>query len=37
MEESDLFFDGAGEVDEGGVERFDVSSREVFEEAAEGY
>ena len=33
MEEGDLFFDGAGEVDEGRVEGLDVATGEVFEEA----
>ena len=34
MEESDLFFDGTGEVNEGGVERFNIATSEVFEKAA---
>ena len=36
MKESDLFFGGAGKIDERGVEGFDASSGEIFEKAAEG-
>lgn len=36
MEEGDLFFDGARKIDEGRVESLNVSSGEIFEEAAEG-
>lgn len=36
MEESDLFADDVRELDEGGVEGFDVAFGEIFEEAAEG-
>ena len=36
MEEGDLFFNGTREVDEGRVESLNVSSGEIFEEAAEG-
>ncbi len=35
MEESNLFFDGAREIDEGRIEGFDVSAGKVFKEAAE--
>ena len=36
MKESYLFFNGAGEVDERGVEGLDIAAGEVFKEAAEG-
>ena len=36
LKKSDLLADDVGELDEGGVERFDVAFGEVFEEAAEG-
>ena len=36
VEEGDLFFDGFGEFDEGGVEGWDVALAEVNEETAEG-
>lgn len=36
MKEGDLLFDGAREVDEGRVERFDIATGEVFEKTAEG-
>lgn len=36
VEESNLLFDGAGEVDEGRVERLDVAASEIFEKTAEG-
>lgn len=35
MEESNLLFGGAGEVDEGRVEGFDAAAREIFEKAAQ--
>ncbi len=36
MEKGHLFFDGAREIDESGVEALDFSTREVLEKAAEG-
>lgn len=36
MKESNLFFNGTGEVNKGGVERVDTATCEIFKEAAEG-
>lgn len=36
MEESNLFFDGAREVDKTRVEGFYIATREILEETAEG-